>query len=154
MYSTTHTHTHGSKLHNKEPRVTAALLFKWGHFYSYSPAHRKLTALYCRNISLKAMKSVNVSNMSKMSPDTSSLCCLQRKEINSSLFQCTCVPPCGLLQNNISYEQHNITDTWAAFSSGSTSVTSYMSNSLKVSMLKPGILSISCCSRYFSSRST
>lgn len=39
----------------------------------------KLTVLYARNISLKAKKSVNVSSMSKISPDTSSLCCLQIK---------------------------------------------------------------------------
>lgn len=33
-------------------------------------------------------------------------------------------------------------------------VTSYMRSSVKVFMLKPGILSVSCCSRCFSSRST
>lgn len=148
---------------------------------------RQLTALYSRNISLKAMKSVNVSSMSKMSPGTSSLCCLQMEERHtvteshhiSKVLSCHLVASC-----NIIFVRHNRcikqTTVWAEWllsmtrlmspdewscckrensqnkmaSGESRDVTSYMSSSMKVFMLKPGILSISCCSRCFSSRST
>lgn len=85
--------------------------------------------------------------------------------VNLITFQCTSVPPSGLWQNNICYTHqvyrtNNCMSWWVALKTArikwpsSCDVTSHVSRSMKVFMLKPGILSISCCSRCFSSRST
>lgn len=111
-----------------------------------------------------------------LAPPLSVACRWKETCLISSHFQYTFVPPSGLMWNFTSNRCTEQTSVWADWFfqwhhlhhqlnfcgwvnvwgkySESCNVTSYMSWSMKLFMLKPGILSISCCSRCFSSRST
>lgn len=70
----------GNRTSNKPPYDLLSKCNNKLYYIKIVQASSQLTALYSRNMSLNAMKSVNVSSMSKMSPATSSLCCLHMKQ--------------------------------------------------------------------------